>query len=71
MRVEMNIGILFILQDEMESHNCVKELRSALQASNNKVTNIQIQVTDLKTQLKEQEREVGACDSLCCKILYM
>ena len=48
-----------IIQDEMTTHNCVKELRGALQATNNKLTNTQIQVTELKNQLKEQEREVS------------
>ena len=43
----------------MTTHNCVKELRGALQATNNKLTNTQIQVTELKNQLKEQEREVS------------
>ncbi|KAF6032219.1 RNF41 [Bugula neritina] len=47
-----------IPKDELSTHNCVKELRSALQASNNKLTNVQIQVTDLKNQLKDQDREI-------------
>ena len=48
-----------LTQDEMGTHNCVKELRGSLQTATNKLTNMQIQVTDLKTQLKDQEREVG------------
>ena len=55
-----NIWLMFyVIQDEMTTHNCVKELRGALQATNNKLTNTQIQVTELKNQLKEQEREVS------------
>jgi len=49
---------LTIPKDEMTTHNCVKELRGALQTTNNKLTNTQIQVTELKNQLKEQEREI-------------
>jgi len=47
----------------MSTHNCVKELRGALLTSNNKLANLQIQVTDLKQVLKDQDREVN---HRCC-----
>ena len=47
----------------MSSHNCVKDLRTALQNSNNKVANLQIQMADLKSRLKDHDGQVRVSHS--------
>ncbi|KAF6032249.1 RNF41 [Bugula neritina] len=60
-----------IPKDELSTHNCVKELRSALQASNNKLTNVQIQVTDLKKPTERPRQETALSWPSNCKCLFI
>lgn len=49
---------LIIPKDELKDHNCVKELRALIHTQQQKMTELQVEITELRYLLSEQRREM-------------
>nr|SVE69843.1 EOG090X07HG [Eubosmina coregoni] len=54
---ELGCGLV-VPKDELKEHNCVRELRSVMQAQQSKLVEVQAEVAEGKFQLQEQKREL-------------
>lgn len=62
---------LNVPKDEMEAHNCVRELRLLIRSQEQKLSDCQTEVNDCKYQLAEQRREISLLKDLVRNLRLM